>query len=131
VTVDGQPVTVLQSGTDTQVDVQAPAAVLTTPGTYRLTVVDPVRQVGDAFVVASPGASVISPGSAAPGAPVDRTEAAAAPGGARATSPVDQAAPRPMAGGVSPMFIEDGGAPFRTALFRSPHLSNKCGISRP
>src|SRR5207342_3598675 len=31
----------------------APAAILTTPGTYRLTVVDPVRKVGDAFVVAS------------------------------------------------------------------------------
>ena len=39
----------------------APAALVTTPGSYRLTVVDPVRQVGDALVVASAG-SVIAPG---------------------------------------------------------------------
>ena len=53
VTVDGQPVTVLPGATATQVEVQPPATVLTTPGTYRLTVVDPARRVGDVFVVAS------------------------------------------------------------------------------
>src|SRR5262245_42678294 len=42
VTVDGQAVPVLLGGTETRVEIQAPAAVLTTPGTYRLTVVDPV-----------------------------------------------------------------------------------------
>ena len=36
-------------------EVQPPATVLTTPGTYRLTVVDPVRREGDVFVVASQG----------------------------------------------------------------------------
>src|SRR5258707_366190 len=46
VTIDGQPVPVLPGATDTQVTVVTPAALLTTPGTYRLTVVDSVRQVG-------------------------------------------------------------------------------------
>src|SRR6202140_4129047 len=53
VTIDGQPVTVLLGATDTQITVIAPSVLLTTPGTYRLTVVDSVRQVGDGFVVAS------------------------------------------------------------------------------
>ena len=42
-TVDGEPVTVLANGTDTRIEVLAPAALLVTPGTYRLTVVDPAR----------------------------------------------------------------------------------------
>src|SRR5580704_8629219 len=53
VTIDGQPVTVLLGSTDTQVTVITPSVLLTTPGTYRLTVVDSVRQVGEVFVVAS------------------------------------------------------------------------------
>ena len=53
VTVDGQPVTVLPGATATRMEVQPPATVLTTPGTYRLTVADPARRVGDVFVVAS------------------------------------------------------------------------------
>ena len=53
VTIDGQPAPVLAGATDTQVTVITPAVLLTTPGTYRLTVVDSVRQVGEAFVVAS------------------------------------------------------------------------------
>src|SRR6202140_2783335 len=53
VTIDGQPVTVLLGSTDTQVDVIAAAGPGTTPGTYRLTVVDSVGQVGEVFVVAS------------------------------------------------------------------------------
>ena len=54
VVVDGQPVTVLPGASDTQLDVMAPATVLSTPGTYRLTVADPARQRGDGFIVASP-----------------------------------------------------------------------------
>jgi hypothetical protein len=53
VTIDGQPATVLLGSTDTQVTVLTPSVLLTTPGTYRLTVVDSVRQVGDVFIVAS------------------------------------------------------------------------------
>ena len=53
VTVNGEAVAVLPGGTATQIDVPAAALVLHIPGTYRLTVVDPVRQIGDAFVVAS------------------------------------------------------------------------------
>src|ERR1700676_1111927 len=53
VTIDGQPVTVLLGATDTQVTVITPSVLLTTPGSYRLTVVDPVREVGEAFVVTS------------------------------------------------------------------------------
>ncbi len=54
VTVDGQPVPKLPGATDTQMEVLAPATVVTQPGTYRLTVVDPMRRVGDGFVVVSP-----------------------------------------------------------------------------
>ena len=53
VTIDGQPVPVLPGATDTQVNVVTPAVLLTSPGTYRLTMVDSVRQVGEVFVVAS------------------------------------------------------------------------------
>src|SRR6202163_4529385 len=53
VTIDGQPVPVLPGATDTQLAVVTPAVLLTAPGTYRLTVVDSVRQVGEVFVVAS------------------------------------------------------------------------------
>src|SRR6202023_3370084 len=62
VTIDGQPVTVLAGATDTQVTVITPSVLLTTPGTYRLTVVDPVRQVGEVFVVASHAGTVAPPG---------------------------------------------------------------------
>jgi hypothetical protein len=53
VIVDGQAVTALPGATASQIEVLAPSTVVTSPGTYRLTVMDPVRQVGDAFVVAS------------------------------------------------------------------------------
>src|SRR5262245_12389212 len=55
VTIDGQPVTVLAGASDTQITVAAPAALLTTPGTYRLTVVDSVSNLGEVFVVAGRG----------------------------------------------------------------------------
>jgi hypothetical protein len=54
VTIDGQPAVVIAS-TDTQVSVVTPAVLLTASGTYRLTVMDSVRQVGEAFVVTSRG----------------------------------------------------------------------------
>ncbi len=99
VIVDGQLVTVLPGATATQVEVQSPATVLTTPGTYRLTVVDPVRRVGDGFVVASQGsvaAGVIEAGrtptsavggasSAVPGAGVASVADAAGHHDTRAT----------------------------------------------
>ncbi len=53
VTVDGQAVAVLTGGSETRLDVLAPATLLVTPGSYRLTVLDPVRQIGDVFVVSS------------------------------------------------------------------------------
>ena len=61
VTVDGQPAPVLAGASDTRLTVLAPASLLTTPGTYRLTVVDPVRQQGGAFIVAAlPGTTVVA-----------------------------------------------------------------------
>lgn len=65
VTVDGHPVTVMPGASDTQLDVVAPATVLSTPGTYRLTVTDATGQRGDGFIVAGP-ASAIGPGREAP-----------------------------------------------------------------
>jgi hypothetical protein len=56
VTVDGDPMTVLPGARDTQVEVMAPTTLLTMAGTYRLTVADPARQVGDSFIVASSAA---------------------------------------------------------------------------
>ena len=55
VTIDGQPVTVLPGGSDTQVTVQTPAVLQTTAGTYRLTVSDTTRHKGETFVVATRG----------------------------------------------------------------------------
>jgi hypothetical protein len=63
VTVEGQPVPQLPGATDTQMEVLAPVTVVTQPGTYRLTVVDPMRRVGDEFVVVSPTGRVpMAPG---------------------------------------------------------------------
>lgn len=53
VTIDGQVVVVLQGASDTHLDVLAPAALFVVPGSYRVTVVDPSRQVGDVFIVAT------------------------------------------------------------------------------
>jgi IPT/TIG domain-containing protein len=65
VTIDGQQVPVLTGSTDTLVTVVTPAVLLTTPGTYRLTVVDPVLHVGEAFVIASHAIPVVTATSAA------------------------------------------------------------------
>ena len=117
VTIDGQPVPVLPGATDTQVTVVTPAVLLTAPGTYRLTVVDSVRQVGEVFVVASraglvPAVSLTTSGtSAAPSGagvatvqPRATGEAAAIPGAVSGAPPVGTFA------------IEDSGSPYRTAL---------------
>ena len=53
VTVDGYSVPQLKGATDTEMEVLAPAAFAATPGSYRLTVTDPVRRVGDDVVVLS------------------------------------------------------------------------------
>jgi hypothetical protein len=99
VSVDGHPVATLPGASDTQVEVMAPATVLSMPGTYRLTVVDSTRQVGDAFVVATSGASVLpatgpAPGESSGGAPPE----AVAQQGARRAAPAKRAAsdPRPV-----------------------------------
>jgi hypothetical protein len=51
VTLDGHALTVLPGGTATRLVVVAPVALLATAGTYRLTVTDAVRAVGDAFEI--------------------------------------------------------------------------------
>src|ERR1700730_4876969 len=76
VTIDGQPVTVLLGATDTQVIVIAPSVLLTTAGTYRLTVVDSVRPGGAGFVFASHAGIVAPVGGAPSGTPTAATGAA-------------------------------------------------------
>ena len=126
VTVDGQPATVLPGGSETRLEVVAPAALLTTAGSYRLTVTDLVREGGDSFVVATGG------GPAAGG-----TEAAGTPAGGAAALPV--AAPAtadagtttslpPAPSGPLPLtVIEDGGAPYRTAIGYHALFANTTG----
>src|SRR6202521_4240971 len=116
VTVDGQPVTVLLGSTDTHVTIITPSVLLTTPGTYRLTVVDSVRQVGDGFVVAS-HAGIIAPVGGVP----SETPTAATGGATRLAAPqaagrADTAARQSFAGEVPLTGFEDAGAPYRTAL---------------
>lgn len=126
VMVDGQPVTVLPGATDTQMEVQAPATVVTTPGTYRLTVVDPVRQVGDGFVVATSGASVVTAIDSAPdgpsgGAPTDTAQRDSA----SAPAPGDRVARAPKTAGVSPSLVE---GPSNTAVGLYALASNTSGL---
>jgi hypothetical protein len=90
-----------------QVEVEAPATILNTTGTYRLTVVDPARRIGDAFVVASHATTIPVGGAALSGSSSGtRTTTSASTRGAteRATGLVVQ---RPASGGVSPAVIED------------------------
>ena len=92
VTIEGQPVTVLPGGSDTQVTVLAPASVLTTAGTYRLTVTVP-GQPADVFVIAS------QPGSGAAG--LSGTTQAATSGAASDRRVTAAAAHSPMAGATA------------------------------
>ena len=116
VTIDGQPAPVLPGASDTQVAVLTPAVLLTTPGTYRLTVVDSVRQVGEVFVVASRAGLVPLVGLGTSEASVAAAGVAsgiAQPimGGATAT-----ASSANSGGPVATLSIEDTATPFRTAL---------------
>ena len=67
VSVDGQPVTVLQGGTTRQLQILAPAALLLAPGSYRLTVEDQIRHVGDAFAVTAGGHRLVATGAVSDG----------------------------------------------------------------
>ncbi len=53
VTVGGQQVAVLPGAISTQFSVEAPTTMLTTPGTYRLTVTEPGTRASDVFEVVS------------------------------------------------------------------------------
>src|SRR5262245_31435487 len=44
VAIEGMPVALLPGATDTRIEVAVPAALMITPGTYRLSVMDPSRQ---------------------------------------------------------------------------------------
>ncbi len=123
VTLDGQPMTVLPGVTSSQIVVMAPAAVIGVSGTYRLTVVDLARGLGDAFVVAVVRAGEVTTGGTTAGA------AAAATGAALpATQPTvtvmtttgQQVAPQ-----TQPLtVIEESLSPFRTALGYQALASN-------
>jgi hypothetical protein len=128
VTIDGQPVAVLSGATATQVEVLAPAAVLTVPGTYRLTLVDPVRQVGDAFVIAghaNEAWSGIAPGGQATAMSAGAaSDASSAPRGLQESRPLDGPTP---AGRVSPMLLEDS-VERNTAVGFQALASNTSGV---
>jgi hypothetical protein len=131
VTVDGQSVTALPGATATRLEVQSPATVLTTPGTYRLVVVDPVRRVGDGFVVASQGSlagGIIETNGTASTSAGGRASSSGALARARMTA-VEVSAPAASApNGPSPMtVIEDQGFPYRTALGYGALGSNTTG----
>ena len=124
VSVEGTAVAVLAGATDTQVEVVPPPAVLTTLGTYRLTVMDPVRQIGDAFVVAS------QPGTTGPIATLNSTAGAASSAApVRAGTLAASTAVATVTQGAalsSPMTTEDPGIPvphghrLRGALLQHP-----------
>jgi hypothetical protein len=123
VTVDGQVVTTFPGASDDRLDVQAPVSVLTVPGTYRLTVLDPVRRSWDGFIVAS--APVTMTGVAATGvasaAGLASVRSEAAAGAPSPTSTPSSYGPRPLT------VIEDPGSPFRTALGAQALASNTTG----
>jgi hypothetical protein len=115
VTIDGQPVPVLLGSTDTQVTVITPSVLLTTPGTYRLTVVDSVRQVGEVFVVASHAGIVAPVGGIPSETPTVATGGARRLAAPTAAGPTGTAVAQPL-NGVGLLIVEDSGSPFTTAL---------------
>ncbi|MEZ5290564.1 MAG: hypothetical protein R2745_05750 [Vicinamibacterales bacterium] len=126
VTVDGQPVPQLPGASNTQLEVLAPVSLVTMPGTYRLTVVDPMRRVGDAFVVTGPTARLVVSGDAPLGS--GPTGAVSATGnrapGSQATGFANGTA-LPVGLSPSPLtVIEDSGSPYRTAVGFEALLSN-------
>ncbi len=126
VIIDGEPVTILPGAIATQVDVQPPATVLTTPGTYRLTVADPARRVGDVFVVASQPPTAGLGSAAFSGTPTAASGAASASVEPTIAGPA-AAAVRAPAVGFAPLTIEDSAAPFRTAIGFEALFSNTTG----
>ena len=129
VTLDGQAVVLLPGATATRVEIQAPAAVLTTPGTYRLTVVDPARQTGDAFVVATAPTSVSMGAAAVTRTPAAVSERTPSPREPRASSSASTAVSRPASGPSPLTLIEDSGSPYRTAIGYQALFSNTTGFS--
>jgi hypothetical protein len=129
VTVDGQVVPVLAGASDTQLSVLAPATVLATPGTYRLTVTDPVRQLGDAFVVVSlagPTAVAVAPLAGVSTGPGTATSVSTGPGTGVLSS--SSSSVLPLAGGGTGLgLVEDTGSPFRTAVGYQA-LANTSGV---
>src|SRR5262245_16703037 len=117
VTVDSQAATLLPGATSARVEVQAPANLLTTPGTYRLTVVDPVRRVGDNFVVASHGGVVSGsvPVSAVP-SPAEAPARSSAAARTQALGSTGTSGPSHSTAGPSPLVIENPGFPYLTAI---------------
>ena len=108
VTLEGQAISVLPGATATQIDALGPPPMLATPGTYRLTLVDPVRRAGDGFVVAiAPGGGLLTSG-----APVDAAAGAATsatrPEEVRGAPGVDRVERAPDNSGVSPKLVEGG-----------------------
>jgi hypothetical protein len=122
VMVEGQPVTVLPGATDTQLEAVAPVMVLTTPGTYRLAVVDPTRQVGDGFVVASPAGRLVT---------VDGPTGGVAPGtgSSRPVGPVGEAnrTSRGLNASTAPLVTENA---CLTAVGLFALASNPAGVCR-
>jgi hypothetical protein len=127
VSVDGQPVPQLPGATDTQMELLAPASVLTTPGSYRLTVVDTLRQVGDAFVVASQAATVAVGSAALTGTRATAAEHATVPAGPAVAGSEVQGARRSV-NGPAPLVIEDSSPPYRTALGYEALKFNTSGV---
>jgi hypothetical protein len=105
VSVDGQAVEVLPGASATQLEVLVPATVATMAGTFRLTVVDPARRVGDGFIVASTAASSLATVS-----PVVLGDvlATSAPTRIQDTMAVPRAARTPASAAVSPNLVETG-----------------------
>jgi hypothetical protein len=100
VTIDGVPVTVLPGGSDTQVTVPLPASVKVNAGTYRLTVVDPARNAGDAFVVTSSGPRIaVAASTAIVSAPAAGVAAAAT---ASTTDRASSSSSDPAASAIDP-----------------------------
>jgi trimeric autotransporter adhesin len=138
VTVDGAEVPVLPGGSDEFFAVDVPAS-LATPGTYRLTVVDPERKVGDVFVIAS-GASGLAAvnvgGTGTPAAPTDKVfrsfrqaagKMTAAETQTLATQAAASGATLEASGGVTTLAVEDSLFPHRTALGYQTLINNTTG----
>jgi hypothetical protein len=108
VAVDGQPVPQLAGSTDTVIRVPAPARVLTTPGVYRVTVADRVRQSRDPAFAAH---GVVVPAPVAVATRLDDAPVTAPPSTASTSA--------------SPLVaIENAGPPFTTALGHEALLAN-------